>query len=207
MKLVPVTACLAMTATAMLIGAPEASATPIGRNCSFTSVTDPTVENGETQTGQINGGPITDDTQPTASIYLLCTIQVGAANSTHVGADAVLLQAWGTGVAVVAGQASYVSPEGQPVYLCTEVWVADPSGHTTLFLNSVDGTWSTSNSVPCGEAISQEILPGPFAPVIDAVNQVLVDVVDPVICPILAGQFPPEGDIPEVGYDCPPYGG
>lgn len=28
---------------------------------------------------------------------------------------------------------------------------------------------------------------------------------DPLVCPVLATMFPPEGDIPGV-WDCPPYG-
>ena len=177
-----------------------ASATPAGRLCSFTSITDPTVEGGGTQTGQINAGPITDDTQVGATITVTCTIQVGAANSTHAGADAVALSNTGTGAVSLAGQANYLSPEGQPVYLCTEVTV----NGTTYYRDSVNATWGTAGS-PCAEAISQEIFPGPLAPVIDAINQVLIDVVDPAICPVLATLFPPEGDVPPL-WDCPPYG-
>ena len=153
---------------------PAAEATPtIQRRCSFTSITDPTVENGQTQAGQINGGPITDDTQRGATITITCTIQVGGANATHAGADSVSCAGSGTGVAEVACQASYVSPEGQPVYLCTQVTVngttyywdasADPSDP-----NLPRGNWSLSGGL-CNEAISQEIFPGPLAPVLDAI--------------------------------------
>ena len=180
---------------------PPASATPVGRPCSFTSVTDPTVENGQTQAGQINGGPVTDDTAVAPTITLTCTIQVGAANASHGGADSFALSNTGTGAASVAGQASYVSPEGQPVYLCTEATV----NGTAYYYDSDTGTWTTDSSVRCGEAIQQEIFPGPLAPVIDAINQILIDVVDPAICPVLATLFPPEGDVPPL-WDCPPYG-
>ena len=155
-----------------------AEATPVGRLCSFTSVGDPTVENGQTQMGQINGGPVTDDTQAGATITLTCTIQVGAANSTHAGTDAVSLSGTGTGAASVAGQASYVSPEGQPVYLCTEVTV----NGTVYYRDSVNATWSASASAACGEAISQEIFPGPLGPVLD----MLAPIVDPLV-DIVAG--------------------
>ena len=142
-----------------------AHATPAGRLCSFTAVTDPTVENGQTYAGQINGGPVTDDTQVGATITLTCTIQVGAGNNTHAGADAVALSNTGTGAVSVAGQASFVSPDGQPVYLCTEVTV----NGTTYYRDSVAATWSSSNTAACGEAISQEIFPGPLGPVIDII--------------------------------------
>ena len=203
---------------------PPAYATPVGRVCAFTSVTDPTVENGQTQMGQVNGGPVTDDTQAGATITLTCTIQVGAANNTHAGTDSVALSNTGTGAASVAGQASYVSPEGQPVYLCTEVTV----NGTTYYRDSVAATWSSSNTAPCGEAISQDMFkPGgmctdPFDRDCTywrdgwldfcsvwamgiCLTQAIDDIVDPVICPILATLFPPEGDIPPV-RDCPPYG-
>ena len=222
-----------------------AGATPSDqRLCSFASVTDPTVENGQTQTGQINGGPVTDE-RLGATITLTCTIQVGGANSTHAGTDAVSLSNTGTNLAAacvssdhspywntgficpgvgvtVAGQASYVSPEGQPVYMCTQVTV----NGEVYYRDSVNATWSASASVTCSEAISQEILPGPLGPVFDilfpiidgvlvtlfdALTQFEKDVVDPQLCPQLAARSPgaggviitPEGD---VYIDAVPYG-
>ena len=199
-----------------------AHATPAGRNCSFSSVTDPTVENGETHTGQVNGGPITDDTQPFATVTLTCTIQVGAANSTHAGADAVSCSGTGTGAAEVACQASYIAPDGQPVYLCTQTNV----NGVIYYHDSVAGTWSLSNSVPCGEAFQQEVFPGPLGllpcarsyhppywdtgfmcpddpqSVVDGIFEILGilgpierDVVDPTLCPALAAAAPGIGPV------------
>ena len=155
------------------VASPPASATPtIQRRCSFTSITDPTVENGQTQTGEVNGGPVTDDTQAGASITITCTIQVGGANATHAGADAVACSGNGIGVAEVACQASYVSPEGQPVYLCTQVTVNGTNYYWDASAPGVDpnlpGNWSTTGGL-CNEAISQEIFPGALAPVIGLV--------------------------------------
>ena len=167
--------------------------TPSGVLCGFTSVTDPTVENGQTQTGEIDGGPVGDPSKPAATVTLTCTIQVGAANGTHAGADAVSLSGTGTGVATVGGAATYISPEGQPVFMCSQVTV----NGTTYYWDDAAGDWSFSSSAPCSEAIQQEIFPGPLAPVID------------LLCPILALIFPPEGDIvlpSPIGtlIDCPP---
>ena len=201
-------ALVVLAAASLNLGdALPASATPIGRLCSFLSITDLTVEGGQRQTGQTNGGPVTDDTSVGATITLTCTIQVGAANNTHAGADAVALSNTGTGAALLAGQMSYVSPEGQPVYLCTQVsvngttyyWDASATGvHPNL-----PGNWSSTGGL-CNEAIRQEIFPGPFAPLLDIVDPILTGIVDPVVCPVLAVLFPPEGDITGV-WDCPPY--
>ena len=208
-------ALLALVAGGLHLGyVVPAHATPVGRLCSFWSVTDPTVEGGQTQTGEINAGPVTDDTQVGATITVTCTIQVGAANSTHADTDAVACASTGTGAVSVACQASYVSPEGQPVYLCTEVTV---HGTTTYYRDSVAGTWSSSPSVSCEDAAMQQIhtktlsdLIPQLAPVVDQLaQQVLSEVVQPTICPVLAVLFPPEGDVvllPAHGtiWDCDP---
>ena len=165
-----------------------AHATPIGRACGFASITDPTVENGQTQTGQINGGPVTDDTHVAATITLTCTIQVGGANATHAGTDSVSLTGTGTGTASVVGQASYVSPEGQPVYVCTEVTV----NGTTYYRDSINATWSVSAGVECGLSISQEILPGLLGPLLDVLCSTIG-----TLAPLLGSPVDilPDGDI------------
>lgn len=197
--------------------APEGPAT--GILCGFGSVTDPTIENGEVQTGEIDGGPLVA-TAPGATISMTCTIQVGAANSTHAGANSAVAGSSPSvqATAVPPTLVSYLSPEGQPVYMCTEATV----NGVTYYYDSVSepGGWSLSSSVGCSEAISQEIFPGPLGPVLDILFPILdgvfttvdgilhdlfVNTIDPVICPILAGIFPPEGDIPDLGWDCPPY--
>ena len=221
-----VIAAVALASAAFAVPA-EAQSDPVGRRCSFTSVTDPTVENGQTQTGQINGGPIGQPDNPAATVTLTCTIQVGAANSQHSGGASVSCTATNTGATSLACQASYVSPEGQPVYLCTEVTI---SGKGTFYwdanLNEGAGGWSRTGGL-CNEAISQEIFPGPLAPVLDllfpildeiivivdgvlttvfdAITQLEKDVVDPIVCDALKDLFPPDGDIPGF-WDCPPYG-
>ena len=148
--------------------------------CSFSAATDPTVENDATYAGLMEGGPIADETQPGATITLTCTIQVGSANSTHAGANSVSCAGTGTGVAEVACQASYVAPEGHPVYLCAEKTV----NGTTYYWDAANGAWSSSSGVICGEAIGQEIQPGPLAPIFDnvaPVQQSVVQAVEPIV--------------------------
>lgn len=215
-------AVVAVVAGSLNLGfAAPAGATPVGRDCGFTSVTDPTVENGRTQVGQINGGPVGDDAQAVAGVTIACTIQIGADNSTHAGADAFRLSGSGIGTASVAGMGRYVSPEGQPTYLCTEVTV----NGATYYRDSANATWSTNPGVGCADAISQEVFPGPLDPVLDTppmdsivlvidgvativfdvLNQLENGIVDPLICPALTIFFPPDGDV-GVFYDCPPDG-
>jgi len=135
-----------------------------GRRCTFASVTDPTLPDEEVQTGQINGGPLVAD-QPGATIQLICTLQTSAANQAHNGTDACAVIGTPSLQVATAGPAtcSYASPEGQPVYMCSQVningvpyyWDGDP-------LSATAGTWSLSSSVGCNLAISQEIFPGPI---------------------------------------------
>lgn len=177
----------------VLYAAP-AQAAPEGARCRFTSVTDPVGED-DVQTGQMNGGPITDPTAPGAEITLTCTIQVGPLGATHAGADAAAASSTGTGVAVLAPTAiSYTAPEGLDVYQCTQVTV----NGTTYYWNGT--TWTTDPSSACQLATSQEIPP---EPILSTINMIL-EQVDPTICPVIAQAFPPEGDIGNV-YDCPPY--
>ena len=184
-----------------------------GRLCSFSSVSDPTIEDGQTQTGQINGGPVVaadltgPSVDPTASVSLTCTIQVGASNATHAGADSASGTSSGRGFAILEPRpVSYLSPEGQPVYICTEMSV----NGNTRYWDGGAGAWSSSEAAACPEAIAQEIFPGPLSPGLDTLDDIERTSTDPIICPILATTFPPEGDIvfPDpIGkvFDCPPY--
>ena len=193
-------AAVLLLAGSLAYAAP-AGATPAGRRCALQSVTDPTVAHGETQSGHTSGGPIADDATSTATVTLRCTIQVGAANSTHAGVDAAFGASSGTGAAVVAAvTVAYVLPEGQPVYLCSEVTVDG----MTSYWDEVAGAWSSNSAASCDEAVVQEVLPGPFAPVLDVAGPIMDGVVDPVACPVLAAVLPPDGDVPGV-WDCPPY--
>ena len=151
---------------------PAHAAEPISAGCAFSSITDPTVENGQTQTGEIDGGPATSD-PPGLTVTLTCTIQVGGGSSTHADADSASASDAGE-VAVVASVVSYTSPEGQPVYLCEQV---DVPGDGTYYWHDADTTNDTTDtsewrhddaSASCSLAISQSTDPGIPLPV-DAV--------------------------------------
>lgn len=141
-----------------------------GFTCGLVSVTDPTGE-GDVQTGEVDGGPITatstdpnaPSADPTASMTLRCTVQVGATGHTHAGPDAASASASGTGFVVLPPtQVSFVAPEGTDTWLCTEVTV----NGTVSYWDDVNGTFSSSSSVGCALVISQEIEdpPGPPLP-------------------------------------------
>lgn len=193
-----------------------------GRRCSFASVTDPAGED-EVQTGQVNAGPLVA-TAPGATIQIICTIQVGAANSAHNGANscevkslvsiqtATIPPAEDNGAEPPPPLCSYLSPEGQPVYMCTSVivngvqyyWDATPPG---------TGSWTTSSGAFCDEAITQEIFPGPLGPFLVLAESVLcstLQTVGPLIPPGLESiiYIGPDGDLYIGGiwiFDCPPY--
>ena len=120
-----------------------------GRDCDLQSAVDPTVENGGTHWGTLSGGPFAATT-PGSTVTLTCTVQVGAVNSTHAGSDSTSLSSTSTQAAAVSGQVSYVLPEDQPQYVCTEVRVDG----TTWYRDAVAETWSTDSGVPCRETAS-----------------------------------------------------
>ena len=185
-----------LVAGTALTFAPAAYAAPdpSGILCGFSSTTDPQVEG--SQTGEVDAGPILlgDDTDPTVvySGSVTCTIQVNAA--THAGADACAVTGPnGTAVIAAAGTCTYATTSGDNVYLCTQVNI--DGGPTLYFADSndplVEGEWSTDPNSACGLATSVD--PGPIG-----------GELDPLLCPILAILFPPEGDILNI-WDCPPY--
>lgn len=162
----------ALVLLALPITAPAAYAyDATGFLCGFTSVTDPQVEG--SQTGEMDGGPLfaTDDSGvPVAgTIDLFCTIQVGT-NDTHAEADAGMCSFVGTGVVAGACTVTYEVGADEDVYVCSEIWIYE-SGHTTLFWDDANATWSYNPNVGCALAVSAET---PEA-----------DPLDPLLCPIL----------------------
>ena len=204
---------------------PAHAGEPVGRPCGFTSVSEPLGED-DVQTGQINAGPVTSTNVPPVDITITCTLKVGGSGATHAGTGEVdnktVTGPTTRGVAVAAGQVTYLSPEGQPVYLCTQVTLGKVPG-VTRYWDAGDlpgeGSWSPEADSDCGEAIQQQLIPDPVIDlinmIIDIVNSVLV-LVDPTICPIIGMLSPgipdvvdiaPNGDISILGepfYVCPP---
>lgn len=145
----------ALVAGALLVAPAPAHAAPYGQPCDYL----PFSSAGAAQTGWLYGGPIGDDTFPTAAITLRCSIQTGGTNSLHFGPDAVVLTGNGDGTATIPPTlVSFVSEPGQPFYVCTQVTV---DNFVTYFWDAVSETWSSSNVVPCAEGL---VVGGPPVP-------------------------------------------
>lgn len=191
-------ACLA--AGAVLSSAPAAHAAPdpAGSLCAMDSLTDPQVEG--SRTGEVSAWLLlTDDTDRarTYTGYVACTVQAGT-NATHAGADGGVVRGnSGPGpLAVVAGTVTYEVGADENVYLCTEV----VTNRGTVYWDAQTRRWSTNPNVGC-ELFSTQYEPEPMP-----------DGIDPLVCPVFAEVFVPEGDImfPDpIGkvWDCPPYDG
>ena len=203
----------AVSAT-VLSGAPAGAQAPTtaGNLCDFASIERP----GEpgVQVGEIDGGPLvvadlSDLVANPVSATLTCSIHVGWDNWNHAGPVAVSASA--TGAVVVTLPPTVVSyrlipDEGWS--FCTALTVTDAHGDTQhLYWHEWEQEFSTSNTVPCYQPWG----PPPPPPIWELVEDLFLQVVDPVLCPLLAIAFPPEGDVdvPVLGgpfWDCPPYG-
>ena len=176
---------------------------PFGLICQFASVTNPTQEAGH-QTGQVSGGPLfllDSTTNLPGSGTLTCRVQVTTSNHTGTGPA---VTGHGTGV-VTAGPSllDYTAGPLDFVYLCGEF--TDDSDGTTYYWDDTNSVWAANDpTVACGLADSPGSGGGddPLLPI--------EELIDSIICPVLAIVFPPEGDIvlPDpIGkvWDCPPY--
>lgn len=122
-------------------GPAHATHEAIGFTCGLSSSADPVLEAG-TYTGFLFAQVMA--TPPMTTVSITCTVQVGASNSTHAGADAASLTGTGMQTASVpAIPISYVWEFPQPVYVCT-AWTV---GATTYYFDGVN--FSASSSVGC----------------------------------------------------------
>jgi hypothetical protein len=157
------------------------------------------------------GGPVVASTASTAdpvSVTLTCTYQ--RSGTRHVDPDTYAVSATGTAAAVLAPTTFEAEWgfEDFPV-LCTEVTTVDAAGRsTTQYWDADVDEWSGDSASNCqfwevacpaldGRRDNQCEGGEPFDP--------FVSIVDPAICPVLAGQYPPDGDVESL-WDCPPYG-
>lgn len=191
-------ASLAVSAAAMSLVVPVASATvpdtlPRGRLCGYRATSDPAPDApANAMTGTIDAGPAVWD----RAFTITCSIQVD--DSVHNGTtndkareSQASVGSGTTHVAVMEPRTvNYLSPEDSQDYLCVSVtW----SGGTIYFSAGNDGpdqipgtaddvpsSWSNSSSVTCGAAT--QFSTGPF---IDAVNDIVIAVVDPIVCAVL----------------------
>lgn len=173
-----------------------------GLTCGLVAVTDLTGEP-DVHVGVLFGGPLAPTSPLLATVSVKCSVQVGAAASTHAGADnasaSSLLPLPGANAA--AGLVQYVIDEGQPLFVCTQVTVNGQD----FYWNAATLSWSTSSAVPCKEAIRQQLYPlvaEPLFPALDAVSAI----VDPIVCPIIEGPLSALNNlILSSLWDCPPY--
>lgn len=194
-------------------GVPE----PLGLDCGFTSVSSP--QHDVYHYGELDGGPIVVAElpvldvagEPTLSWDLLgnpvsatmrCDLQVNF--STHDGPDEATAAGSGTTVVVVPPTTVVYSAGLEDVLVvCTSVTVTDARGNTgTFYLDpSAADQWSTDSGASCLAAVGPCC--EPITTITEAADEFFVEVVDPIVCPVLQTVFPPEGDM--AIWNCPPY--
>lgn len=182
--------------------------------------------------GPLVAADLSDAVANPVTMTLRCSIQPGF-DYRHTAPDAASASATGTGAVTLPPTPVEVAldpDEWWEFTYCTEVTAVDARGVThRLYWDSArsggENRFSTSDSALCAVSWCQQSMPSNCDPppcedeihlhcslvgfhtvnaVLDAVDAFFVDVVDPAVCPVLAGQFPPEGDVPGV-WDCPPY--
>lgn len=91
--------------------------------------------------------------------------------------------------------------------VCTSVSMTDRDGDTTdLYWNPHTVEFSTDPNTPCGPVFCPLDAGDPCGGgnPFELLNDLFVDVVDPLLCAVLDDYFPPDGDVEGV-WDCPPY--
>jgi hypothetical protein len=169
------TAAIGLTGTSQ--ATPPVSPVANGTRCSYAAIDDPSGEP-DHMLGFVTGGPLTASL-PAATISMRCTIQVGGANATHAGADSCSadsdpsLQV----TELPATPCHYIRPAGVPVFICTQAtingmtwyWDATVAVQGPVGELDVEIGWTPSSSAMCDESVSQEVFPGPAAPVLENV--------------------------------------
>lgn len=147
------------------------------------------------------------------SVTLTCTLH-DAWSARHSDPAVASVSATGAGVAVLAPTVVEVLV-GRDLVVCTKASVTDTDGDTfTAYWDGGRTEFTADPNAFCGPAACTTEWPprgeGACGPsVFDVVDHV-EDLtpwgpVDAAVCPVLAGAFPPEGDVADV-WDCPPYG-
>ena len=182
----------ALAVGSMALGAPAAQASHTYEGgCGFDSVTDPSgqVAQPDVFTGVMYAAVVATN-PPGADVHVRCEIRVN-----NLVKDS--FEASGPGVAVGADEAQFLATDADVVTMCDVVTIG---GHT---------------STVCGQADRFQIPP---QEVIDLIDMLFIDIIDPAICPVLAGLAPgvpgvvdinTQGDVFVLGdgfFDCPPYG-
>jgi hypothetical protein len=196
----------------MALNAPIAHAAVVRSGCGFDAIAQETATGGQdTFTGGAYGYALFDD-QGTHTLRCYVTVDGVEQATTPTGS--------GVGFVTAQGQVTYNAAEGATVDECTEI------DGVTIECGTAD-----TSQIPPQEVIDlidqvfdvlitvAETVDGVLAPVYAALDGVERDVIDPLVCPLLASAAPgipgvvditPEGDttLAVVGpfWDCPPYG-
>ena len=170
------------------------------------------------RTGEVHGGPLTAAdlalvspdlsavTDNPVSITLTCTVRLDWM-VTHTSPAVAEASATGPAVAIVPPTVvGWDEPDFPQAQVCTSAFVTTRDGDTTeLYWDVYEGRFTTDPGVLCGPLACTTSDCGPGIPgLIDYANDLIIDYVDPVVCPPLTQVFPPEGDVPDL-WDCPPY--
>lgn len=183
------------------VAAPAHAATPhiLGSTCGFATTDYQSA--GTWQYGFMWGGPIVmrdpGNVQVLYTGTMTCTLKYYGFNNLHSSGGTVCQATGGPATGVVAVQpvscnfpADPASP--QEIYICTRVVI----GATAYYFSG--GGWTMNANAECERST--------FVTANDGQARTLLhDLLDPIICPVLAPFFPPDGDV-GIFWDCPPYG-
>jgi hypothetical protein len=123
---------------------PSSSGPARGYTCGLLAVDSPNRESADDHVGLVYGSMAASVSG--ASVTLRCTVQVGEPNSTHAGADAAqATNGPNLSSATVAESVEFLVPEGQPLYVCTEVEI----NGTRYYWDAGVPAWSLSNGADC----------------------------------------------------------
>ena len=167
----------------------HAAPDPVGDRCNLAGYTDP-VATGADDHWTMWAGPLAlvDDAAPATVLSgrVRCEVREGFAHTGQllVAADGPVTPAV---VVLPPTTVTFTLPGPVDFSVCTEVELTD--GRVLYWDDDAQG-WSTDPDVTCLSLVGHP-LPVPW------------DLVDALVCPVLAQVYPPDGDVPGL-WDCPP---
>lgn len=189
------TVTLALSALVASGAAPAHAGPPQthGVLCLFAATPDPTAEHG-VWVGLMLGGPVVyteDDGLTGRNGTISCRIVVS--DSETAGHDGVGPEVSAHGSTVFTagpGLVGYLALPEQNVFLCAAY--SDDADGITYYWDSPHDRWSTDAEVGCTLAEGS------------GTGTETDRLVDSYVCPVLASEVAPEGDVADA-WDCPPY--
>jgi len=189
---------LALLAAAVAVAAangPAAAAPPElqGLTCGYTFASTPAG-----WAGEIDGGPIAAVSADVASLTLTCSIVAGPSYG-HGDAPVVTASASGSQAAVLPPTPFAGPLPGRTLGMCTRVSLTMRDGTThELYYDADREEFTTDPGVSCATVEQPCSSTQRCSPIQEP------ELVDPIVCPILAVVLPPDGDVDGV-WNCPPY--